>query len=81
MGVVEAEGLCGEATVGGFLGKARDGSMWEEGTDGCLSGRAEDAGEAMQVDICKPELPLSLACKVTLVTCRDASASTSVKKS
>ena len=37
--------------------------------------------EAMQVDICNPDGPQSLPCNVfEVVTCRGASASTSVKK-
>lgn len=76
MGVVEAEGLCWRVTVGGFLGAGRDGSMWE-GTG--LSGKAE--GEAMQADICKPEVTHSLPCNVfEVMTCRDASACTSGEK-
>lgn len=74
MSVVEAEGLCCRVAGGGFVGAERDGSMWV-----CtgLLGKAED--EAMQVDICKPEVPHSLSCTVFEgVTCRDTSPS--VKK-
>ena len=77
MGVVEAEGLSWRVTVGGFLGAGKDVSIWV-GTG--LLGKAED--EAMHVDICKPDVPHSLSCNALVEgTCRDASSSTSVKKS